>query len=560
VAQQIYIDVTVSQAKTMIDTNPSLVVLDVRNQSEYDAGHIRNAKLIPVWNLTKNLDKLNRSDGILVYCKAGSRSANASQILASNGFLHVYHMLAGIDTWTALAYPVYVNYSSPYTDFPPIQAAIDNATQGQTIYVGTGFYNERLFLNKSLTLVGENASTTKIQENVTVLNVNADNVSISDFTLNYVGCACYGYASINVTNSQNVNVTNNIIVSDDFGIRVAGSTNVIVGDNDFGPLRFRYSGEACIVVKDSNKVSVFRNDMTAMLGPLTLTRGIQIENSTESSFFSNAILSSETGIFIAQSQDDTFFSNNVSSTDSLALSITSSYNNSFFDNSFSTGSSYGLFFWQAFNNSLFDNNFPGNGSQILSYDTSTNLWDNDLEGNHWSNYGGVDANMDGIGDTPYLIDSNNRDNHPLMGPFQSFNTSLNLKVNIVSNSSIDEFQYDASNSTIMFLVSNTTTDQTVGFCRVRVPHGLINPYNGSISVVIDNGQTPVLLLNDTLYDDGTNRWIYFTYQLTTHSVSVTSTVPEFPIFIILTLFMILTSITTMMRKKRQARAFKNGRP
>lgn len=52
---QSYVNVSVQQAKAMIDSNPSLIILDVRNQSEYDAGHIRNAKLIPLWNLTQNL-------------------------------------------------------------------------------------------------------------------------------------------------------------------------------------------------------------------------------------------------------------------------------------------------------------------------------------------------------------------------------------------------------------------------------------------------------------------------------------------------------------------------
>jgi rhodanese-related sulfurtransferase/nitrous oxidase accessory protein NosD len=540
-AQQIYIDVTVSQAKVMIDTNPSLVILDVRNQSEYDAGHIRNAKLIPVWNLTQNLDKLNQTDEILVYCKGGARSTNASNILASNGFLHVYNMLEGINGWRAPGYPVYVNYSSTYANFPSIQAAIDNTTEGQTIYVGKGFYNERLFLSKPLTLVGENASMTIINETATVLNVDTDNVSISDFTVQYTGCACFGYSSINVTNSQSVNVTNNIIISDDFGIRVVAVRNVIVADNDV-----THTGNAAIVVLDSKKVSVFKNNVTAM-------RGIQIENCTEGSFSSNTILSNETGIFIAQSYDDTFFGNNVSSINSMGLSISSCYNNSFFDNDISSNNSYGLFIWQSYDNSIFDNNFPGNGSQVLCYDNSTNIWDNGLEGNFWSNYTGVDTDLNGIGDTPYVIDSTNRDNHPLMGLFQSFNTSLNCNVNIVSNSSVSEFEYSAPNRTITLLVSNTTADQTAGFCRISIPHSLIDPYNGSISVVIDNGQTPVLFLNNTLYDNGTNRWIYFTYQLTTHSVSVISIVSEFQIFLILALFMIATIITTAMYKKKQAR-------
>ena len=43
-----------------------------------------------------------------------------------------------------------------------------------------------------------------------------------------------------------------------------------------------------------------------------------------------------------------------------------------------------------------------------------NFWDNGKEGNYYSNYNGTDADRDGIGDTPYVIDSNNQDRYPLV--------------------------------------------------------------------------------------------------------------------------------------------------
>ena len=47
-----------------------------------------------------------------------------------------------------------------------------------------------------------------------------------------------------------------------------------------------------------------------------------------------------------------------------------------------------------------------------------NSWDNDIEGNYWSNYTGEDLNPhDGIGDTPHVIDATNQDNYPLMNPY-----------------------------------------------------------------------------------------------------------------------------------------------
>jgi parallel beta-helix repeat protein len=473
-----------------------------------------------------------------VYDSSGVRSANASGVLASDGFLHIYDMLEGINGWIAAGYPVYVKYTS-------LQGAIDNATEGQTLYVSAGLYSENVTVDKSITLMGENASTTIINASNTVLNVEADNVSVSDFTIQYTGCACFGYSSVEVTQSQNVNVTDNIIISDDYGIRVAAAGAIVVANNNV-----THAGAVAIVVLDSSEVSVFGNDVTGM-------NGIEIDNSIGSNFWNNTLLCNEIGFFVGVSGDDTFFGNNVSSINLIGLDLSGAYNTTFFDNDVFSGQ-YGLFISQSFNNSIFHNNFLGNGSQVLCQDNSTNFWDNGIEGNYWSNYTGVDVDRNGIGDTPYVVNASSpfvtgptvQDNYPLMGLFYSFNTSANDEVSVVSNSSIEDFEYIGSNSTIMLQVSNTTADQTAGFCRVSIPHSLIDPYNGSISVVIDNGQTPVLFLNNTLYDNGTNRWIYFIYPQSTHSISIISTVPEFSASLI-ALFMVGTVMVVAIYKRRR---------
>jgi rhodanese-related sulfurtransferase len=531
---QIYTDLTVTQAKEKIGTDPFLVILDVRNQSEYDTRHIRNAMLIPVWNLTQNLDELNRNDEILVYCAAGSRSANASSILISNGFLYVYNMLEGISGWVTAGYPVYIKY-------PSIQAAVENATAGQTLYVSSGLYNESLTVDRPITLVGENARTTTLNASTTVMNVTADNVAISDFTIQYTGCACFGYSSVNVTNSQNVNVTDNVIISDDFGIRVVGARRVVVADNNV-----THGGEAAIVVVDSQEVSVFENGVTA-------ARGMEILNSDDSAFWNNTILCDFSGILIIESYNDAVFGNNFSSNALVGLSISNCINDSFFGNNVFSNGQYEVYMSQSYNNSIFDNCFLAKNNAIIAPagDNSSNFWDNGLEGNYWSSYTGADTDNDGIGDTPYPIDTTNRDNHPLMGLFHSYTASLNHTVNVVSNSTMNSFEYIESNRTIVLQVSNATADQTFGFCRISIPHSLIDPYNGSISVVIDDGQTRVLFLNDTLYDNGTYRWIYFTYQQSTHSISVIALVAEFPSFLLLAAFMIGTIIVAATYRRRR---------
>lgn len=129
--------------------------------------------------------------------------------------------------------------------------------------------------------------------------------------------------------------------------------------------------------------------------------------------------------------------------------------------------------------------------------------------------------------------------------FHSFKTSLGHTVNVISNSTIEDFEFK-SNSTIKVQVSNIITNQTCGFCRVSIPHALMDISN--ISVVIDDGSTEVLHFNNTLHDNGTHRWIYFTYQYSKHEIVI---VPEFPSILILPLFMIATLLTVIICRCRK---------
>ena len=67
-------------------------------------------------------------------------------------------------------------------------------------------------------------------------------------------------------------------------------------------------------------------------------------------------------------------------------------------------------------NTFYLNNFKNN-SRNVGYNWNLggagNYWDNGTLGNYWDDYTGADNNGDGIGDIPYIIDENNRDNHPL---------------------------------------------------------------------------------------------------------------------------------------------------
>jgi len=94
-----YGDITIEQAKSLIESKPSLIILDVRTQEEYDSDHIEGAILIPVDELENRLDELSKNDELLVYCRTGNRSTNAVNILQANGFTKIFHMNDGITGW-----------------------------------------------------------------------------------------------------------------------------------------------------------------------------------------------------------------------------------------------------------------------------------------------------------------------------------------------------------------------------------------------------------------------------------------------------------------------------
>jgi hypothetical protein len=131
-----------------------------------------------------------------------------------------------------------------------------------------------------------------------------------------------------------------------------------------------------------------------------------------------------------------------------------------------------------------------------------------------------------------------------MGMFSSFNTPIGYNIEVISNSTILDFTFSESNNTIIMHVSNMTTEQTFGFCRLCIPKSLMPPPH---MVIINDGLTQVLYFNDTIYDNGTHMWIYFSYE---HSINKVVIVPEFTSFLMPPLFMVITLLAVIIRKRK----------
>lgn len=95
-------------AATQLINHKSALVLDVREQGEYDTGHILNSKLVPLGKLRERIGELEkyRDKPILVVCRSGMRSASACALLGKQGFAQAYNLEGGVMAWQKASLPL----------------------------------------------------------------------------------------------------------------------------------------------------------------------------------------------------------------------------------------------------------------------------------------------------------------------------------------------------------------------------------------------------------------------------------------------------------------------
>ncbi len=103
-------EISPRELKEKLDENESVLLLDVREQSEYDIVHLEGAQLIPLNTLPLNLDGLPSDQEIVVYCHHGQRSFYATAYLHKNGFTEAKNLTGGIDQWAVEIDPTLRRY------------------------------------------------------------------------------------------------------------------------------------------------------------------------------------------------------------------------------------------------------------------------------------------------------------------------------------------------------------------------------------------------------------------------------------------------------------------
>jgi rhodanese-related sulfurtransferase len=93
---------------TNLINHEKAVILDVRENNEYQEGHILNSIHIPLGTLNGRLNELekHKEKPIIISCRSGHRSGNACVTLKKNGFIKVYNLGGGIMAWQNANYPL----------------------------------------------------------------------------------------------------------------------------------------------------------------------------------------------------------------------------------------------------------------------------------------------------------------------------------------------------------------------------------------------------------------------------------------------------------------------
>ena len=94
------------QTVAAIMDRDDVLLLDVREQWEYDAGHIPNITLIPMGTVPDRLADIPRDKELIITCRSGNRSGRITNFLREQGYTNVHNMQGGMLAWEAAGFPV----------------------------------------------------------------------------------------------------------------------------------------------------------------------------------------------------------------------------------------------------------------------------------------------------------------------------------------------------------------------------------------------------------------------------------------------------------------------
>jgi hypothetical protein len=363
--------------------------------------------------------------------------------------------------------PVKVKADSPKTivvpdDYSNIQTAINQANDRDTVLIKKGNYegpiNQTLTIDKTICIIGESNKETIIRLHP----------SWSFQGWNYVN-PVYDYDNSIEINANDVVVSNLTIISDGGSILAIGNRTqfsnnqmqvrlLINGFQQTVSKNILEKGVGCFGSNNTVKQNIitgaaeiggngkynlfFNNTIENTYGILLVDYGAPY-TSDGNEIFSNIVKNCSYGLNIRLSNSksnliyNNYLANNTVGIEVMEQGInTEIYTNKVSENEY--GIKIDELNLEKENITLYHNNFIANKYQV-SINTQTILrglrFDSNREGNYWSDYNGTDANQDGVGDTPYIINDNYQDRYPLMQPIE-IASLVSIKTNTGLNATI----------------------------------------------------------------------------------------------------------------------------
>jgi parallel beta-helix repeat protein len=308
--------------------------------------------------------------------------------------LSVFTVFLSVDTCTASGNTLYVggNGSGNYTT---IQGAVNDASDGNTIYVYSGTYNENVFIDKPLLLMGSYSTSRPVingqDTHKSTIEIMSNDVTVSGFEIHNTIGQSAGY----------------------YGIAV-GKTQSQLGT-------FSY-----VTITDCHITDTYH--------------GILLRGSNHNVSYCELENIEEYGILMISGANNIIYHNTIDTNhEGINLQLPSN-NNEIRDNTITKSSQTGIDIIRSSNNHIYHNHFVNNYQSAS--DTGSNFWDNGYPsgGNYWDDYQGQDANHDGIGDTPYNIPGgSNQDTYPL-GYFAGQNQPPTATIDSISPNPATEGQ------------------------------------------------------------------------------------------------------------------------
>jgi parallel beta-helix repeat protein len=297
--------------------------------------------------------------------------------------------------------------------YQKIQDAIDDAKNGDTIFVYEGLYSEKLRINKSISLIGESIDSTIIDSKnntLDLINISSDNVNFTNFHIrcdknNFTQYAVYLYKA------NNCNISDNKLSHNFYnGIIFESSNNSSLFNNTINTLNetiYFWNSHSNYFINNQihgnyyDCITMFKSNHNKFIGNI-ISRGqkpINLKFSNNNTFINNSILKFYDSIFLEQSNANTFLKNYVRPLFSDCIKLVNSNKNNFNNNNISdcyrtfyfessdnnsiiknkvTNSEYSAWLYRANFTIISDNNFKGVDLGIWCFITIGNVIKNNI--------------------------------------------------------------------------------------------------------------------------------------------------------------------------------------